>query len=187
MATGPNTIAVSARTQELDDLLRSGQQLEIEHRWADALTQYEDGLRRFPDGTFLQCRYDTTRLHYDLQRCANDRSFRESLGRLSLNQALDLYAQVLMMIDAHYADNPNWQDLVERGTNDLEVALGEQQFTQQNVPQARRSEASRFAGQLRLDSEHAHHPRPARRPRCRGFRRLAGGRTIGHVAHDRGA
>jgi carboxyl-terminal processing protease len=145
----PVTIAISTHTREVDDLLHNGQQLEIEHRWADALTHYEEGLRRFPDETFLQRRYDLTRLHYDLERRANDRSFRESLGRMSLGQASDLYAQVLLKIEAHYVDNPNWPDLLERGTNDLEIALGEKAFVERNVPQANRAKASQFTRQLR--------------------------------------
>jgi carboxyl-terminal processing protease len=145
----PTTITISSHTREVDDLLHSGQQLEIEHRWADALTHYEEGLRRFPDETFLQRRYDATRLHYDLGRRLNDRSFQESLGRMPLNQALDLYAQVLLKIEAHYVDNPNWQDLLERGTNDLELALGEPSFVERNVPQANRARAAQFARQLR--------------------------------------
>jgi carboxyl-terminal processing protease len=145
----PVTIAISSHTREVDDLLHSGQQLEIEHRWADALTHYEEGLRRFPDEAFLQRRYDAARLHYDLGRRANDRSFRESLGRMPLDQAMDFYAQVLVKIEAHYVDNPNWQELLERGTNDLEVALGEPAFVERNVPQANRARAAQFARQLR--------------------------------------
>jgi carboxyl-terminal processing protease len=143
------TIAISTHTREIDDLLHNGQQLELECRWADALTHYEEGLRRFPDESFLQRRYDLTRLHYDLERRANDRSFRESLGRMSQAQALDLYAQVLLKIEAHYVDNPNWQDLLERGTNDFDVALGEKAFLERNVPQANRAKAAAFARQLR--------------------------------------
>jgi carboxyl-terminal processing protease len=146
---GPNTIAISSRTRELDDLLRNGQQLELEHRWADALTHYEDGLRQYPGESLLQRRYDTCRLHYDLQRRTNDRSFRETIGRMPLDQTLDLYGQVLVKIEAHYVDSPNWQDLVERGTAALEVALGEPSFVERNVPQANRAQTAEFARQLR--------------------------------------
>jgi carboxyl-terminal processing protease len=145
----PTTIAISTRTRELDDLLQSGRQLELQRRWGDALSHYEEGLRRFPGEELLQSRYDTSRLHYDLQRRANDHSFRESLERMSSNQALDLYAQVLLMIEANYVDAPNWQNLVERGTNDLEIALGDRAFVERNVPLARRAQAAQFARQLR--------------------------------------
>ena len=148
--SAPTTIAISNRTRELDDLLRNGQQLELERRWADALTHYEDGLRQYPRRSrFCSAATTPRRLHYDLQRRANDRSFRESIGRMPLDQALDLYAQVLVKIEAHYVDSPNWQDLVERGTNDLEVALSEPSFVERNVPQANRAKAAQFARQLR--------------------------------------
>jgi carboxyl-terminal processing protease len=145
----PTTIAISDRTREVDGLLRSGQQLELERRWADALTQYEEGLRRFPGESALQKRYDTTRLHYDLLRRSNDRSFRESLGRMPLDRAMDLYGQVLVMIEANYVDTPNWKDLLDRGTNDLEIALAEPSFLERNVPPANRVKAVQFAKQLR--------------------------------------
>jgi carboxyl-terminal processing protease len=148
-AIAHTTIAISDRTREVDDLIRNGQQLELEHRWADALTHYEEGLRRFPDEAYLQRRYDVTRLHYDLGRRANDRSFRELLGRMPLNQALDLYTQVLLKIEAHYVDNPNWQNLVERGTNALDVAIGEPTFVERNVPSAKRAQTAQFVKQLR--------------------------------------
>jgi carboxyl-terminal processing protease len=149
VSIGPNTIAISDRTRELDDMLRNGQQLELERRWADALTHYEDGLRQFPGETQLQRRYDTCRLHYDLQRRGNDRSFREAIGRMSFEQALSLYAQVLLKIEAHYVDSPNWQELVQRGTNALEIALGEPPFVERNVPEAKRGQTAKFAGQIR--------------------------------------
>ena len=57
--------------------------------------------RRTPS---LQQRFDAARLHYDLQRRYADRSFRESVSRLSIERALDLYGQVLLKIESHYVE-----------------------------------------------------------------------------------
>ena len=54
----------------------------------------------------LQKHFDTARLHYDIQRRSADRSFSESLTRLPVDRAMDLYAQVLLKIESHYVDSP---------------------------------------------------------------------------------
>ena len=43
-------------------------------------------------------------------------------------KALELYPQVLLKIETHYVEQPAWKDLVDRGTSDLETALGEPIF-----------------------------------------------------------
>jgi carboxyl-terminal processing protease len=128
------TLAVSSRTLQVEDLLRQGRQLELQRRWGEAVTHYEDALRAFPDEQSLERRFESARLHYDLGRRYADRSFCRSLAELSPQQALDLYAGVLLKIQAHYVEEPNWRDLVARGGHDFEVALGEAAFRQQNVP-----------------------------------------------------
>ena len=149
LAQLPTTIAISSHTQEVDDLLRRGQQLELERRWGDALTHYEEALRQFPAENSLQRRFDTARLHYDIQRRSIDRSFGDTLTRLPLDRTLDLYAQVLLKIDSHYVDTPDWKELVERGTNNLEIALSEPVFLERYVPEMYRTAARGFCVDLR--------------------------------------
>ncbi len=149
LAQLPTTITISSRTQEVDDLLKRGRQLELERRWGDALTHYEEALRQFPADGVLQRRFDTARLHYDIQRRSLDRSFSETLTRLPLDRALDLYAQVLLKIDSHYVDTPDWKELIERGTNNLEIALSEPVFLERYVPESYRPAARGFCVDLR--------------------------------------
>ncbi|MGA2797557.1 MAG: S41 family peptidase [Thermoguttaceae bacterium] len=149
LAQLPTTITISSRTQEVDDLLNRGRQMELERRWGDALTHYEEALRQFPADSVLQRRFDSARLHYDIQRRSIDRSFSETLTRLPLDRALDLYAQVLLKIDSHYVDSPDWKDLVERGTNNLEVALSEPVFLERYVPETYRPATRGFCADLR--------------------------------------
>jgi carboxyl-terminal processing protease len=120
--------APGSSVAQIDDLLRQGYQLEQQKRWSEALTLYEDGVRQFPAEQNLQRRFEFTRLHYDVGRRLNDTSFRAALTRLSLNETLDLYSEVLLKIQTHYVEGPNFKELVERGTNALEVALAEPTF-----------------------------------------------------------
>jgi carboxyl-terminal processing protease len=149
LAQLPTTIAISSRTQEVDDLLKRGRQMEMERRWGDALTHYEEALRLYPADGMLQRRFDTARLHYDIQRRSIDRSFGETLTRLPLERALDLYAQVLLKIDSHYVDSPDWKELVGRGTNNLEIALSEPVFRDRYVPETYRPAIHGFCTDLR--------------------------------------
>ena len=66
LAQLPTTIAISSHTQEVDDLLSRGQQLELERRWGNALTHYEEALRQFPAENSLAApfRYGTPALRY---------------------------------------------------------------------------------------------------------------------------
>jgi hypothetical protein len=77
----PTTITISDSRGEVAELLRRGHQLELERRWGDALSHYEEGLRRHPNDASLQQRFDFARLHYDVQRRYNDRSFAEAVSR----------------------------------------------------------------------------------------------------------
>ncbi|MBN2578367.1 MAG: S41 family peptidase [Pirellulales bacterium] len=144
----PTTLAISPHTQQLDGFLQQGQKLELERRWGDALSYYEDALRQFPGDDNLQRRYDAARLHYDLQRRYVDRSFSNDLRRLSVDQTLELYDQVLLKIEAHYVDSQDWKTLFEWGTGDLEVAFSEAMFLERNVSESRRPAAVAFRREL---------------------------------------
>lgn len=136
---------------EVSDLLRKGQQLEVERRWGDALTLYEDAVREYPEDRSLHRRFEHAREHYDLTRRYEDRSYRELLDRLSLVEALDVYSEVLLKIQAHYVEAPNWKELVERGTNMLEVALSESTFLLWHAPAADATALDNFRYELRRE------------------------------------
>jgi carboxyl-terminal processing protease len=145
----PTTFTISNRTQAIDELLQRGRQLELERRWGDALTHYEEALRQYPAESVLQRRFDTSRLHYDIQRRSADRSYGETLVRMPFDRTLDLYAQVLLKIESHYVDAPNWKELVERGTNNLEIALNESVFLERYVPEVNRLAVRGFPTEVR--------------------------------------
>ncbi len=112
----------------LEGVFRHGGQLEREHRWGDALTYYEDALHEFPKQRDLRQRFELAKLHYDLGRRYGDRSFRTGVDYMSQDDALDIYAEVLLKIQTHYVQRPDWKRLVEWGTSSLEVALTDPDF-----------------------------------------------------------
>ena len=143
------TISISTGTADVNDVVRRGLKLEVERRWGEALSHYEDAMRLFPGDGRLQRRFDFARLHYDVERRYADRSFCDSLAKLPPGEALDVYAQVLLKIQAHYVEAPNWKELVERGTNNLEVALSEPAFVERNLPERDWSAVDEFRRELR--------------------------------------
>ncbi len=143
------TIVFPNRPPELLELLDRGRQMELRQRWGDALSHYEDALRLFPDDRALQQRFAVARAHYDLARRYADASFHRSVEQLSAAQALDLYAQVLLKIQTHYVDSPEWKTLVDSGTANLEIALNAPVFVQRNVPDSRIATIDGFLTELR--------------------------------------
>jgi len=145
----PTTITISDPHGDVADMLRGGQRLELQRRWGEALSLYEDGIRKYPNDTSLRERFNTSRLHYDLERRYADRSFCESVLRLSTERSLELYSQVLLKIESHYVDLPQWKDLIARGVNNLNIALSEPSFVDRNIPQQYREGINEYRAVLR--------------------------------------
>lgn len=150
-AQAQQTTFVSSRAAEVGEVLRQGRLLEVENRWGEALSHYEKAIRSFPDEPSLLYRFDLSRSHYDLRRRYGDGSFQDALLQTSLDTALDLYGEVLVKIQSHYVEAPHWRDLVERGVNHLDVALGETSFVVRNVAEDKRPLIDSFRRDLRRD------------------------------------
>ena len=134
---------------ELDGVLHRASQLEGERRWGEALTIYEEALRDHPNEPTIGDRHNLAKIHYDLGRRYGDSSFLRALTTLPERQALSLYSEVLVKIESHYVTSPNWAALVARGTQDLEIALGEKTFVEQNLARCTPADLDAFTGRLR--------------------------------------
>jgi len=132
IVTPEKSAATDASTVE--GILLHGGQLEREHRWGEALTQYEEALHNFPEQRDLRQRFELAKLHYDLGRRYGDRSFRAGVEKMNADDALDVYAEVLQKIQTHYVQRPDWKRLVEWGTSSLEVALTNPDFQAKFLP-----------------------------------------------------
>jgi len=129
---------ITDATVSAEDLARvvaQGSQLERERRWADALNYYEAALRQHPGRVEIQQRLELSRAHYDVSRRYNDSSFTTTLTTLSERDTLAIYAEVLTKIHSHYVHQPRWQQIVTRGSRNLEVALTEPAFAAKHLSQ----------------------------------------------------
>lgn len=117
-----------AESDDLRRILEKGQSLERQSRWGEALSIYEDALRHYPDDKALQDRFHIARMHYDLLRRYGDRTFLDSVRNLNTTQAVQVFDEVLLKIQAHYVESPGWRELFEQGVRALAIAVGEPKF-----------------------------------------------------------
>jgi carboxyl-terminal processing protease len=141
-------VNISDPRGDIAQLLQNGQQLERQQRWGEALTHYEEAIRQYPNDSELRQRFDTARLHYDLERRYADRSFCTSVLGVSTERALELYSQVLLKIESHYVEAPHWSELIQRGTGNVDLALSEPTFINRNVPARARPAVESFRREL---------------------------------------
>ena len=76
----------------------------------------------------LRGRLDVARTHLDVARRFADQSYLASLDRLTQQQALELYSEVLLKIDTYHVNEPSWKHLVYRGVVNLDIAATEPAF-----------------------------------------------------------
>lgn len=137
-----------ASADQVDGILQRGQALEKERRWGEALTHYEEALRQHPNESRLEQKFTSSKLHYDLTRRYSDQSFTRSLAGLSETDALALYSEVLLKIHSHYVEQPSWRNLVDRGTQGLDIALTDPIFIERHLKQVPPSNVKRFRDEL---------------------------------------
>ena len=144
----PEANSASTPDTALAQVLDQGQTLEAQRRWGEALSYYEKALREHPGQPVLEARLDLARLHFDLTRRYNDRSFRHSLTGLSITQVLDQYTEVMVKISSYYVGAPDWRALIDRGTTALDVALEDRLFREQNLPRTSNEDVATFRREL---------------------------------------
>ncbi len=140
-------ISLDAQSAPLDALnaaINRGLELERERSWSDAVRHYDESVREFPDNKSLYQRLIISRLHYDVNRRYQDRSFTQSLSQLGTGQALDLYTEILMNLQSHYVDPVDWSRVFLHGTAALEVALTEEKFINHVLANADRDAVEQF-------------------------------------------
>ncbi|MFT5525803.1 MAG: hypothetical protein ACI9HK_003773, partial [Pirellulaceae bacterium] len=92
-----------------------GENLERKNLWADAIIHYEEALRSYPNRREIDDRMTRAKIHFDIERRYGDSSFLETVNSIEEKKALDLYREVLLKIQTHHVDSPNWSSLVQRG------------------------------------------------------------------------
>lgn len=117
---------------ELANILSKGRSLESAESWGEALTHYEESVRRFRESDVLKQRMHNARLHFDLTRRYRDDSFRQNLRNVSLPQALDLYGEVTLKVQSNYVHEPDWNATLRSGLEALRIALKDSEFRETN-------------------------------------------------------
>lgn len=135
--------ALSTETA-LAEVIQRGQTLESQHRWSEALVHYEEALREYPERSDLRERLTRARMHYDLSRRYEDHSFVGWLRQLGEQESLDVYSEVLRKVEAYYVKQPSWQDLSQRGLDNLEIALSSAAFRRGQQLQAQDDQVRAF-------------------------------------------
>ena len=146
------TKAAPAIAQVLDQ----GKELESQRRWAEAYALYDDTNRLNPGQTEVESRLDVAKMHFDVGRRYADSSFRRTVSSLSDTDALELYTDAANKLQSHYVQVPDWANLVNRGTSDLEIALADQTFLETNIGQINPDRVNLYLRELR--KQQAQHP-----------------------------
>ena len=134
-AAPPETVSIfpePATFEGIDEIIRKGLRLESNNRWGEALTHYEDALRRHRGNDSIRQRHDLAKLHYSLERRYNDRSFLRSVETLNRRQSLSLFSELLQKTNSHYVNSPPWRQLASRGVHAVQVALEDRDFLAAN-------------------------------------------------------
>jgi len=148
----------AAQNSAIASALEKGQDLESQRRWGEAFALYEDTVRQNygqpqPE---LEQRLDIAKMHFDIGRRYADASFRRSATTLNDTDALAMFTDAANKLQAHYVQKPDWAGLVNRGTADLEIAIAEQPFQENNLGQLNADRAAQFLRDLR--KQQAQHP-----------------------------
>ena len=121
----------AAPADPVQKALLDGRRLESDERWGEALSHYEEAFRQYPQNNQLKQLVSLTRMRFDLDRRYADQSYVDALRQLSEQQAMDLFSEVILKIQSHYVKSPDWNDLLRRGTKEVEsetvkVRIGQQ-------------------------------------------------------------
>lgn len=115
-------------------VLSQGLEYERDGKWGEALSLYQQALRKSPESKQLLQRRTIARIHFDLERRYGDRSFLKTISATTEAKSLDVYAEILLKIQSYYVDTPNWTEIANYGLASLETALNTDEFVQKNLP-----------------------------------------------------
>jgi len=133
-----------ANSTEAQAALDHGLKLERDRRWGEALQYYESAVKSHPNRRELEERLVMARSHYDVTRRYGDDSYIRSVAVMTDREALKILAEVLEKVETHYVNNPNWGDLVRRGTLSFDVALSEEAFAKRHLSRVSPEDLLRF-------------------------------------------
>lgn len=134
---GEDTVA---KKEFAETTIRQGAALERDGQWGEALSLYQQALKKSPADESLMTRRAVARIHFDLARRYSDTSFIKTINSSDANTSQNVYAEVLLKVQSYYVNEPNWADLASYGLTSLEVALMSPEFRRVNLPNVTESQ-----------------------------------------------
>ena len=126
--------AETTNVQTAQEILGRGAELETQKQWGEALSLYQQAVRKYPENLSLQRRRSVARIHYDVQRRYADSSFIKTINTTDGQKAAGVYREVLLKVQSYYVDQPKWSEIASFGLTSLEVALMSPEFREVNLP-----------------------------------------------------
>ena len=88
----------TAEAQTAQEILGRGAELETQKQWGEALSLYQQAVRKYPENRSLQTRRSVARIHYDVQRRYADSSFVKTINTTDSQKAAGVYRLSLIHI-----------------------------------------------------------------------------------------
>ena len=126
--------ADTTEVQTAQEILGRGAELETQKQWGEALSLYQQAVRKYPENRSLQTRRSVARIHYDVQRRYADSSFIKTISTTDGQKAAGVYREILLKVQSYYVDQPKWSEIASFGLTSLEVALMSPEFRDINLP-----------------------------------------------------
>ena len=117
----------------ITDILKTGEELERKGLWGDALTLYERAQKVHAQSKDIEKKLFNARTHFDVKRRYADPAFIRTVQSTSLLTAQNILSEVLLKIETHYVNQPEWVMLVRQGLANVDVALYESTFQKQHL------------------------------------------------------
>ncbi|MEX0727747.1 MAG: S41 family peptidase [Planctomycetaceae bacterium] len=114
--------------------IERGESLERSREWPRAIELYETAIEDWPENKELQLGLRRSRIHFSIERRYTDISFQQELLRLSRNDALNLFDDVLARVRSNYVDPISSTSFVAHGTESLYLALANPKYLERNLP-----------------------------------------------------
>tara|TARA_B100000809_G_scaffold249779_1_gene281507 strand:- start:2759 stop:4456 length:1698 start_codon:yes stop_codon:yes gene_type:complete len=150
-------IPSSAGITAADNLITQGRELEIRQQWTAARDHYREAIRQYPARTDIHSLLKTAAIHCNVTRRYRDNSFLTSLKTVPLDKARDSFAEVLLKVQTHHYEEPNWQALARQGMDHLEVVLSDSSFLEHHKIKPASAQMKDFlAGSRQLIREREH-------------------------------
>lgn len=138
----------------LDDvpgIIEKGRVFERQHRWLEAQSYYEKESREHPEANDLKLRLTLSQIHCDLDRRIADRSFQRLLDTVTEHQAQEMLSEIILKVQTHFVEEPDWQQVAWRGTANLDIALTKESLQSRFFPNATKEQVNNFRHLLRDD------------------------------------